>query len=359
MGIRILALVTDAYGAQGGIAQYNRDLFAALATSDAVDHILVLPRATDGTPTQMPSKVRQLSARLGKLNYAQATARVALRERPFDLIFCGHLYIASLAVVVAKLVCARLWIQVHGIEAWGCPGLLCRWATEQAQLVTSVSRYTRRRFLSWTTCSPQRVKVLPNTVDESFYPGPKPEWLLNKYGLRSRKVLLTVSRLSGSEQYKGHEQVIRAVAELHAEHPDLTYVVAGDGDDRPRLEACARNCGVEHKVRFLGLVADHELPDLYRAADVFVMPSSGEGFGIVFLQALATCVPVVAGNVDGSADPLCDGELGVLVDPANLADLVRELSQLIARDAVRPKTSVDRFSVLSQRQHVERLLQHF
>ena len=100
---------------------------------------------------------------------------------------------------------------------------------------------------------------------------------------------------------------------MRCTHPEIVYMVAGDGDDRPRLEQMARDLGVYEATRFVGAVPDNELSDLYRLADIFVMPSSGEGFGIVFLQALASGIPVIAGDGDGSRDPLRDGTAGTLV----------------------------------------------
>ena len=98
---------------------------------------------------------------------------------------------------------------------------------------------------------------------------------------------MTVSRLASSEQYKGHDRVIRTLPRLLSQHPETIYLIVGDGDDRPRLESLAVECGVAEKVQFAGLVPPEELPDYFRLADVFVMPSTGEGFGIVFLEAMA------------------------------------------------------------------------
>lgn len=321
MDLRILALATDAYGAGGGIAQYNRDLFHALAHSDAIGEVVVLTRNGKSGTGDVPAKVRQLPARSGRAAFIAEAISTALRHWPFDVIFCGHLYMAPLAVLLSQLTGAPLWLQIHGIEAWQRPTPLQRWAAERSHLVTAVSRHTRRLYLAWANCAPETVKVLPNTVDERFSPGPKPEALLDRHQLRGKKVLLTVSRLAASERYKGHDRVIQAVAELRDAHPDLVYVVAGDGDDRPRLEQLAFELGVADRLRFIGYVSDSELPDLYRAADAFVMPSTGEGFGIVFLQALASGVPAIGGDSDGSRDPLQDGASGNLApadDPFGL-----------------------------------------
>src|SRR5262249_41117825 len=159
-----------------------------------------------------------------------------------------------------------------------------------------VSRYTRRRLLQWIGIDPTRVKVLPNTVGPQYHPGPKPGYLIDRHAAGGKKVLMTASRLAASEQYKGHDRVIRTLPQILSHHPDTIYLIVGDGDDRPRLESLAAECGVMKNVQFTGLVPAEELPDYFRLADVFVMPSAGEGFGIVFLQAMATGVRVIAGS---------------------------------------------------------------
>ena len=132
---------------------------------------------------------------------------------------------------------------------------------------------------------------------------------------------MTVSRLASSERYKGHDRVIRVLPRVLAEHPDAIYVILGHGDDRPRLEALATEVGVGKQVHFTGWVAAEDLPDHYRLADVFVMPSTGEGFGIAFLEAMASGIPVIGGNRDGSLDALGDGTLGMAVDPDDADEL--------------------------------------
>ena len=341
MALRILALVTDAYGAGGGIAQYNRDLFQGLAHCGNVAKVVVLTRNGKAATDDVPEKVLQQPAQPGRLAFTYQAIRTIRQHGPFDVIFCGHLYMAPLAALLSKLAGAPVWLQLHGIEAWHRPSFLQRWAAERAQLVTAVSRHTRRLFLNWANCAPETIKVLPNTVDERFSPGPKPDALLDRYQLRGKKVLLTVSRLAASERYKGHDRVIQAVAELRSSLPDIVYVVAGDGDDRPRLEQLASELGVIELVRFIGHVPDSELPDLYRSADVFIMPSTGEGFGIVFLQALASGIPVIGGDNDGSRDPLRDGLDGYLVSADNPKVLPEAIGKiLLGSDPLNPGAKV-------------------
>jgi phosphatidylinositol alpha-1,6-mannosyltransferase len=109
------------------------------------------------------------------------------------------------------------------------------------------------------------------------------------------------------------------------EDGDLVYVIAGEGDLRCELEQLVRREGLEDVVIFAGEIENSELPALYRAADVFVMHSTGEGFGIVYLEALACGTSVIAGDSDGARDPLQDGNLGVLVGERDLAAAIRRL----------------------------------
>jgi len=338
--LRVLALVTDAFGGHGGIAQYNRDFLSALARCDRVGDVMILPRIGARSEGPLPSGIQQLYAVENWLAYSVATLWTAIKHQPIDLVFCGHLRMAPLAAVIARVLKIPLWVQIHGIEAWREYSALQRRSVESATIVTSVSRYTRRRLLERVGIDPARVKVLPNTVNPQYHPGPKPGYLLDRHAASGKKVLLTVSRLASSEQYKGHDRVIRLLPRVMSQHPDTIYIIVGDGDDRPRLESLVGECGVAEHVQFTGLVPQEELPDYYRLADVFVMPSAGEGFGIVFLQAMATGVRVIGGSQDGSRDPLCDGALGTLVDPENCEELTSAI--LAALDS--PARTGDRTS---------------
>lgn len=315
--MRILALVTDAFGGDGGIARFNRDVLGAIAATPAVEHVDVLCRHAPQRAEPLPPKLAQAHAARGRVGYTLRAVFGAAGAGHYDIVFCSHLHLAPVAVAAARLQRAPLWLQLHGIESWQRPGPLRRRAAEQAALVTSISRYTRRRFLEWALVDPARVRVLPGTVDARFTPGPRPEALAQRLGVGGKRVLLTVSRIDSGDRYKGHDTVIAALAQLAPRLPDLDYVIVGDGDDRGRLEQLARQLGVAGRVHFAGRVSDSELIDYYRLADVFVMPSAKEGFGLVFLEAAATGLPVIGGDQDGSADALADGAFGTMVAPGN------------------------------------------
>jgi phosphatidylinositol alpha-1,6-mannosyltransferase len=305
----------------------------------------VLPRLAPGPLGELRAKLRQLPPVAGRLAYSANAIRMALPARPIDVVFCGHILMAPLAAMMGKQLGALLWLQVHGIDAWAAPTRLAKWGAERADLITSVSRYTRQQLLGWWDGDPSRVRVLPNTVDPRFVPGAKPQYLIDRYGLAGRKVLLTVSRLAVSERYKGHDRVIEALPRIRASYPDTFYLIVGEGDDRPYLEDLARRLGLGNHVRFAGAVPPNELADHYRAADVFVMPSKKEGFGIVFLEAAACGLPVVAGNRDGSIDALADGAIGTTVDPDQEADLAAAVSAALDGAVPGDQTDVSRFAM--------------
>jgi phosphatidyl-myo-inositol dimannoside synthase len=312
--VRVLAIVTDAWGAGGGIAQYNRDLIAALATSPPVAHIDVLAYSKARDDEQVPPARVAVCAVRNRLAFA---ARCLVAARGHDLVFCGHLHLAPLAALAARRASAPLWLQTHGIEAWERPARWRRSACETARLVTAVSRHTRARVQSWLAVEPSHLRVLPNTVDECFQP------TTAQVAPAQAPLLLTVGRLHAAERYKGHDRVISILPALRATHPGIRYVVAGDGDDKARLVALAHGLGVADCVEFTGKVAGERLGALYRSADLMVMPSTGEGFGIAFLEAMASGTPALGLAGDGSIDALGDGELGIVASESGLETAVR------------------------------------
>jgi phosphatidylinositol alpha-1,6-mannosyltransferase len=326
----MLALVTDAFGGRGGIAQYNRDFLGVLAQDGTIVSIMVLPRhAPDAVST--PQSIFQTRPHPSRIAYIFHALWLAGRKRP-DLVFCGHLYMAPLAWLAARLAGARLVMQMHGIEAWKRPSALRRAAVESADSVFCVSRYTRSKVLDWAAITPERAIVVPNTVDERFSPG-SGETLRREWRLEGKRVLLTVGRLDSRERYKGQDRVIAALPELLAAGHDIVYVIAGEGDDRARLEALAQDSGVAERVKFVGAISRETLLSAYRMADLFVMPSTGEGFGIAFLEAMACGTPALGLDVAGAHDALGEGVLGSAVAEETLVAAIDRLLRGVRQDA--------------------------
>jgi glycosyltransferase involved in cell wall biosynthesis len=200
--------------------------------------------------------------------------------------------------------------------------------------------------------------VVPDCIDLAAYgPGPKQDDLLARYGLEDRTVMLTLGRLASGEQYKGHDEVMEVLPDLVDEVPDLSYLICGDGDDRPRLEAKAERLGIGDRVVFAGYVPEDEKADHYRLADAFVMPGRGEGFGIVYLEALACGVPVVASEADASREAVRDGELGTVVDPDDLEDVKSGILDAL-HEPQGVSDGLDYFSVGRFRNRWHRVINH-
>lgn len=330
--MHILALVTDAFGGRGGIARYNQDLLEAVAGAKSVSTITVLPRhAPDAVAA--PDRIRQREPSSDLLTYIVKAVWISLTRR-VDAVFCGHIFMAPLALVLARAKGAKLLFQMHGIEAWPRPTRLQRIAVESADLVFCISRATRARVAKWARLSPERIVALSPTVREEFTPGDG-TGLRTRWGLLAKKVLLTVGRLDSTERYKGHDRVIVAMPSLIAAGHDVVFVVLGSGDDRERLEQLARACGVEERVYFMGAVGTATLIEAYRAADLFVMPSTGEGFGIVFLEAMACGAPALGLAIAGACDALGDGELGAAV---SIEDFPKALARALEQARPDPST---------------------
>jgi phosphatidylinositol alpha-1,6-mannosyltransferase len=350
--------VTDAFGGYGGIAQYNRDLLGALSNSEFVERVLVLPRRTNKATGCLPPKILQLPPIHSPIAYSLNAFAAAGRAGPFDVVFCGHIHHAPLAEALRRVLGVKVWLQTHGLEAWDAPSRIIRFAVEPASLVTAVSRYTRRRILDWSRIDPDRVRVLPNTFRPMFAPGPRSEEIREKFGLTGKKLILTVSRISRADDYKGHVRVIDSMSKVRESEPRAVYVVVGDGDARCEFETLTTQRGMTESVRFLGQLGDQDLLSLYRSADVFVMPSTREGFGIVFVEAAAAGLPVIAGNRDGSVDALADGALGRLIDPLSQDQLTTALIDMLNEPPPPSVVAAQRFSRGHFANHVNALVQN-
>ena len=143
---------------------------------------------------------------------------------------------------------------------------------------------------------------------------------------------MTLGRMPGPDRKKGYDEVIEILPHLKSKIPNLVYLLGGDGPDRARLVKKTHDLGVSDQVVFTGWIDENEKVDHYRLADVYVMPSQGEGFGIVFLEAMSCGIPVVASKFDGGREALRDGKLGALVDPSNAEDIINGIKRALRSD---------------------------
>ncbi|VEP13735.1 Glycosyl transferase group 1 [Hyella patelloides LEGE 07179] len=328
----------EIFAREGGIQSYVKDVFQAYLNlenpSEETAEVFLLRDEFGCENPYETAKLKfhylkTLPAWKGRLNLAIALCNCLLLRRPRH-VYCGHIKLAPLI----KLLCQPLGIPytvlTYGKEVWQTLPSKEQTALQQANSIWTISRYSRDRVTQANKIDSERIAILPCIVDsQQFTPGEKPAALLARYDLTNAKVLMTVARLWSGDIYKGVDVTIRALPEILKVFPEVKYLVIGRGDDRPRLETLATELAISDRVVFAGFVPTAELADHYRVADAYVMPSQ-EGFGIVYLEAMACGKPVLSGDADGSTDPLQDGLLGWQVphrDPDAVAKACLEILQ--------------------------------
>jgi phosphatidyl-myo-inositol dimannoside synthase len=305
----------EIFSREGGIQSYVRDIFQAYSQQVETPADVFLLR--DGKASINPYSGGNLTFHylkashptLGRAKLAAALFAYLVKNQPQHL-YCGHINLAPLV----RQLCAPLKIPytilTYGKEVWEPLDGPKRQALQQADRIWTISRYSRDQMCAANGIAPEKVDFLYCAVDgQAFTPrDPNPKWI-EQYGLADSQVIMTVARLWSGDPYKGVDVTIRALPQIARLFPRVKYLVVGRGDDQPRLAQLALDLGVGDRVIFAGFVANEDLCCHYNLADIYVMPSQ-EGFGIVYLEAMACGKPVLSGDADGSADPLQDGKLG-------------------------------------------------
>jgi phosphatidylinositol alpha-1,6-mannosyltransferase len=329
--VRVLFLSLDALDGVGGIQRFNTRVIRALGELQAAGRLGEVTSLSlwDRAGVRSVGGVRHRGFDRRKTAFVAGLVREVLRLCP-EVVLWGHVLLLRLLPVVKLLAPrARHALFVHGVEVWGNPRyrrvppfevLLAR----RLDRVISVSKVTAECMARAFRIDEDRVALLPNAVDLPPTDPPAPR--LGDDELR----ILSVSRMSPKDSYKGIGTVLRALPDVIARTP-LSWTVVGDGELRTSYEDQARQLGLEGVVRFVGRVVDDELERWYRWADVFVLPSAGEGFGIVYLEAWAHGLPVVAARAGGAAEVVEDGRTGLLVEPESPPAVAEALLRL-ARD---------------------------
>ena len=349
----------EIFASEGGIQSYVKDIFKAYVsitarTNSAPQAEVLLLRDSEDCNNPYESKdlkfyyLKTENPGLGRLKFATVLLTRLLQKRP-QRVFCGHIKLAPLIQVLCQPLGIPYTILTYGKEVWEPLAPKYQTAMRQAESIWTISRYTRDRTCEINNLNPEKFQIVPCTVDGNIFTvGSKSQHLLAQYNLIqdlrtptketgffyentslnpadsvknpvsvpmsvspmiNAKILMTVARLRSTDIYKGVDVTIQALPQIAKTFPNVKYLVIGRGDDRSRLAKLADDLGVAERVIFAGFVPTENLAAHYQLADAYVMPSQ-EGFGIVYLEALACGVPVLAGDADGSADPLQDGKLG-------------------------------------------------
>ena len=338
--MRVLVITNDLPPRVGGIQYYVDQLARGLAA--AGDEVVVYGSTYDGaeawdaaapfhvvrdpTSTLLPTPgVRRRSTRL-------------VRDLGADVVVFGAAVpLAWMGAGIRRRTGVPFVAFTHGLEvsAVRMPGSgpPLRAIGRHAGAVTFVSNWCRDLLRPAFGDGP-RFELLPPGVDErDLHAGVSGDEVRARHGLEGRPVVVCVSRLVAR---KGQDQLIRALPELRRRVPGTALLVVGGGPHRAALEELARERGVAAHVVFTGVVADEELPAHFAAGDVFAMPCRErrgglevEAFGIVFIQAQAVGVPVVAGDIGGVPDAVGGPDTGVLVDGRDLAAVTDAVGDLL------------------------------
>ena len=318
---RVIMLTPSLAGADG-ISAATRLMVGALASGEAWPKVAPTePAQSDSpgrvsvwtlgeaspTPCRLPSVgVTYRWAAGNRARFVSWALRAAPRSHCATLVVVAHVQLAPAALpLIARG--ARGALILYGVEAWrrlpAAQRLLARCATTRI----AISRHSAERFHAANpSCASLPIEIcalaLPSSGDETV-PHAKGEGFA-----------LIVGRLAGGERYKGHDLLLELWPLITRDMPGATLVVAGDGDDRARLEAKAAALGLGGSVRFLGWVTDGHLRTLYRECAFFVMPSRGEGFGLVYLEAMRARKACI-GGIGAPAEIIQHGLTGLIVDP--------------------------------------------
>lgn len=315
-----LVVASPEVGGRDGISAVTREMIAALRpVSGAVDVWSLLERER---PTGLPDDVAFHGAGGSRVAFAALPWR---RAHEGAVIVALHVHLLP-ALLPLQYRGRRVVPVLHGIETWTPVRRLESMALRRAWRVLAVSVYTARRFREANPAlAATPIHVCPSGVPAAASPSARR--FAGPYAL-------IVGRMAIGERYKGHDGLLELWPSVRLAVPSARLVVVGDGDDRERLETEAARRGLAEAVQFTGSVGDADLAALYRGASVFVMPSRGEGFGLVYLEAMRAGTPCIA--APGAAEEIIEhGVSGFIADPADVATLTGMIISLFTNEPLR------------------------
>lgn len=344
-----LLVTCDFPPVSGGQSNYFRNLWARVS---AIHDTLLIPSLSRSyCDSNHINNVRftrlfrgeWLLPRLGRLLGLIIAMSAAARDLKPDIIHAGQVMVGGLAALWCKKTLGiPYYVYVFGADIMEFErDPVGRWlitrVLNNSTGIICCSSFTARHVIDKFAPSAPVHRVNPG-VEERFFEKTNPGNLRQKLGLSDKTVLLTVGRLV---ERKGHELVIRSLSRLMEMVPDIHYLIVGEGPVRADLEKTAAKCGVSDRITFAGAVGDAMLPSYYHAADLFIMATRQlgtkdiEGFGIVYLEANAAGLPVIAVRSGGVMDAVQDGTSGVLLDEPATPEAIAQATGLLLKDKPR------------------------
>jgi len=321
--------------APGGIQRAGRHLAFVLseyASSKKMEYRLLSLNDTQGLHRIQVGEREYVFTGAARSKAGLVVSALKAARRNAKLVLALHPNLAPLVramnVAAPKM---KSIVCTHGFEVWEPLSRRRRGALQHATLVLAPSRATADYVVSMQGVAPGRVRVLHWGLDPDFdtkVSGDVPAELPAEFP-RGR-VILTVGRWLATERYKGMDTLIKAMPRLLLRWPEIQLVMAGSGDDRGWLENIARDSGVQRHVRFLSGLSYAGLSACYAACEIFALPSRGEGFGFVYLEAMARGKPVIGGAHGGAPEVIQDGVTGYLVQHGEAVQLATSIDALLS-----------------------------
>lgn len=329
MSKKVILFTLETFSTTGGIQKMTRTLGYSLyriALRNNWDFKMI--SAYDADKHLMPQYLPAEAFKGLNTNRFKFVIKALQESAKSDIVILSHINLSIIGVLL-KIINPKcqVWLIAHGIEVWRPLYLFKKALLKRCDKIICVSNFTKQQMIGLHKVNPAVCTVLNNVVDLFMsFPATfeKPSQLLSKYNLTGTEpVIFTLTRLAATEQYKGHEQVISVLNKLKVKFPNIKYILSGkyDVDEEIRIKDLIKANNAEEQVILTGFINEKELTDHFLLADLFVLPSKKEGFGIVFIEALACGLPVICGNADGSVDAIRNGELGTAIDVGDLAQL--------------------------------------
>ncbi len=325
--MRTLLICPALYGSTGGIERILQLYLRTLLDTDPTNDQVRLAVLNDESLPPAIAAECEKSVASGRHRFT-FLRHVMNLARGSDGLLCGHVNLLPLTACAAFMSSAgRYALIAHGIEVWEKSSRLTRWALRGADRIFCVSEFTRTRMLELDArLKPERLIVLPNALDAGFAEATR----RLVPAAHTTPVVLTVSRLNKADNYKGIDHLIAAMPAVRRVVPNARLRIVGDGDDRARLETLARKLQDDDAITFLGRVADSALQHEFQHCRLFALPSAKEGFGLVYLEAMAFGKPCIAAEA-GGAPEVISPKSGRLVPFGDVPALADEMAKALTQ----------------------------
>jgi len=322
----LFAAVSLAKGS-GGIAELSRQVVKALAEMHYKKLIRLEVHVLEGSGPQagdelFADKTHGETRWYGGNRWKFALSLICAKS---DVQLLDHVGLARLSGLIPSPSGRNFVLLIHGVEIWNADRADYLRTAQKAKLLIANSGYTAKKVRNRYPHLPE-IRVCWPGKDQSE---PRPAGAGAALDGIGPRAMLIVGRLSAEQRHKGHDHLIEAMPFIVQTVPDAQLIIAGAGDDRGRLELKAQQLNVSDQVVFTGWIDDGQLNNLYSQCALFVMPSEGDGFGLVFLEAMMHRLPCVGLKESAAAEIFENEKSGILVDREDLHGMANQLSNLL------------------------------